>query len=448
MTLALNYLAHSEIGLVRKNNQDSAYVSPTMMLVADGMGGAAAGDLASAVVVRIFRAIDAPFIGEEMLDMLGQAVEAANEQIAELVHSDSALDGMGSTVVGGLFDGEQLGLVNVGDSRAYLYRDGKLTRLTHDHSWVQSLVDEGRLTEEDALTHPHRSLILRVINGQEQHTPDLSLVPLQEGDRILICSDGLSGSVLDDALEERMGGTLEEARDALVELAHDMGGTDNITMILADAETAVEGVLPPDKIILGAAALINLDEPLEEITAQIPLLVQAQTEEGLDEEELRYKPTGRRRIRHILKVAAAIFIPVLMVAVAAMVWFGITQQQYYVGNDGGKVAIFKGVPGDILGLPLSSVVEESTTNVDDLPPFYKQKVDEAITVGTVDEGRATIVKLHEYAENCIVQRNQPSMPTPVEPSPEPPLDPTASPAPEDEIPEATPINPPANPQEC
>ena len=176
MTLALRYQAHSEIGLVRKNNQDSAYVSPTMLAVADGMGGAAAGDLASAVAISALKAADGEHVGEEMLTAFASAIEHAAEQIRDLVESDPALDGMGSTVCGVMFDGTHLGVANIGDSRAYRYREGRLQRITRDHSWVQTLVDEGRITEAEALEHPHRSFILRVINGAPQHQPDLVLV--------------------------------------------------------------------------------------------------------------------------------------------------------------------------------------------------------------------------------------------------------------------------------
>ena len=146
MPLTLRTVAHSEIGLVRKNNQDSGYASPTMVVVADGMGGAAAGDLASTVAITELARADGLHKGAEMLEVLGGALQKANDRLAELVADDMSLDGMGTTVCGALFDGEQLGVAHIGDSRGYLRRNGELTRLTHDHSWVQSLIDEGRIT--------------------------------------------------------------------------------------------------------------------------------------------------------------------------------------------------------------------------------------------------------------------------------------------------------------
>src|SRR3954462_13314162 len=158
MTLTLRVVSHSEIGLVRKNNQDSGYATPHLLVVADGMGGAAAGDLASAVAVDTLMRLDATDVsGSAMMETIGAAVATANDRIADLVDADNALDGMGTTVTAALFDGAELGLVHIGDSRAYLFRDGGLSRLTHDDSWVQSLVDEGKISEEEAAAHPHRS---------------------------------------------------------------------------------------------------------------------------------------------------------------------------------------------------------------------------------------------------------------------------------------------------
>ncbi|MGL4831446.1 MAG: PP2C family protein-serine/threonine phosphatase, partial [Propionibacteriaceae bacterium] len=157
--------AHSEIGLVRKNNQDSGYISPTMLLVCDGMGGAAAGDLASTVATQTLSGCDGNYTGEAMLDVLSAGLDDANDVILDLVNDNPDLKGMGTTVCGALFDGSQLGIIHIGDSRGYRFRDGELIRITHDHSWVQSLMDEGKITEAEAALHPHRSLLLKVLNG-------------------------------------------------------------------------------------------------------------------------------------------------------------------------------------------------------------------------------------------------------------------------------------------
>ena len=270
MALSFRFTAHSEVGLVRKNNQDSAYASPDMLMVADGMGGAAAGDLASAVAVAALAATDAelparraaaaergrPVVAPELPDgpagdvlaVLAETLAEANRHLNALVAADPALEGMGTTVCGfALVDDTEVAVVNIGDSRAYLLRDGVLTRVSRDHSWVQTLVDQGRISEREALEHPHRSLILRVLNGKPQHEPDLTVLTVRPGDRLLVCSDGLCGLVTDAdiagpaAIDDR-----EAAVATLVDLAHEAGGYDNITLVLADVVAhAREAALQP-----------------------------------------------------------------------------------------------------------------------------------------------------------------------------------------------------------
>ena len=252
MTLQLNYVAHSEIGLIRKNNQDSGYASPHLVVVADGMGGAAAGDLASAVAIETIRKIDSPTPGEDMLEVLALAIDRANDKIAELVESDLSLEGMGTTVTGAMFDGTNLGLAHIGDSRAYLFRDGHLERLTHDHTWVQSLVDDGKISESEAAMHPHRSLLLKVLNGQPTNDPDLVLVPVMAGDRLMFCSDGVCGLLADDVIEAALQlPDLNDAAERLIAESLHEGGIDNITVIVADV---VESGGSDDVIVLGAAS--------------------------------------------------------------------------------------------------------------------------------------------------------------------------------------------------
>lgn len=399
MPLALRYLAHSEIGLVRKNNQDSAYVSPTMLMVADGMGGAAAGDLASAVAIRELRASDGLHAGEEMLAVAAAAIDRAAEAISELIDADPNLSGMGSTVCGVLFDGEQLGLVNIGDSRAYRYRAGTLSRLTRDHSWVQTLVDEGRITESEALEHPHRSLILKVVNGQPQHQPDLELAEVAAGDRLLICSDGLCGMVTDDVIAQAMDGPREEVLTELIALAHDEGGQDNITIILADVvDGEPEGVAE----VLGAAALLNLDDQLT-ITAQLPRLAEPVPDPAAGE-RARYSPVARRRASTWVKVVLAVLIPLLAIGGAGAAWYSYTQGQYYLGADGETLAIFRGVPEPVFNLPLSQVVEPNSTRVADLPPYYQERVHNTMPADSLEAARTTMQTLELKAAECIAQR--------------------------------------------
>lgn len=410
MALALRYLAHSEIGLVRKNNQDSAYVSPTMLMVADGMGGAAAGDLASAIAIRELRAADGAVAGEEMLDVVAGAIDRAGEVISELIESDPSLDGMGSTVCGAMFDGTQLGLANIGDSRAYLYRDHALTRLTRDHSWVQTLVDEGRITEAEALEHPHRSLILKVINGQPQHQPDLQLVDVKAGDRLLICSDGLCGMVTDQVIEAKMGGEREQVLAALIGLAHHEGGQDNITIILADL---VEGEPEGMTEVLGAAAVLDPDSQADSTAEQAAVVPDTEPRpDPASGELIRYSPVARRRASTWVKVVLAVTIPLLALGGAGTLWYSYTQGQYYLGADEANLAIFQGVPEPVFNLPLSHVVVTDATRVVDLPPYYQERVRETMPAESLDAARETLDTLRLKALECIRQRSLPQTPTP------------------------------------
>lgn len=418
MSLALRYRAHSEIGLVRKNNQDSAYVSPTMLVVADGMGGAAAGDLASAVAIKELRAVDGAHTGEDMLTALDDAVSNAAAQIAALVKSDHSLDGMGSTVCGLMFDGTSLGLANIGDSRAYRYRDGALTRLTRDHSWVQTLVDEGRITEAEALEHPHRSLILRVINGQPQHLPDLELAEAAEGDRLLICSDGLCGMVTDAMIEAELTGELDEVMPRLIELAHATGGADNITIVLADI---VDGERTGVTEVLGAAAHLDLDAPFDTTTMQLPTLGEEVDEDPtVLAERVRYAPTTKGRVAAWLKVTIAVVLTLALISGGLGLWYSYTQQQYYVGPEEAKVAIFRGVPDAVLNLPLSTLVELDSTRLDDLPPYYQEQVRATIAAESLESARGIVMGLRIKARECIAQREARAQAT------QPPPSPTAS----------------------
>ncbi len=412
MTLALRYVAHSEIGLVRKNNQDSAYVSPTMLVVADGMGGAAAGDLASAVAIRELRNVDGGHTAEDMLTALEAAITNAGEQISDLIQSDPALDGMGSTVCGLMFDGSSLGIANIGDSRAYRFRDGVLTRLTRDHSWVQTLVDEGRITEAEALEHPHRSLILRVINGQPQHVPDLELGDAREGDRLLICSDGLCGMVTDAAIQAHLTGEREQVLAELVGLAHAAGGQDNITIIVADI---VEGERTGEAEVLGSAATLDLEASFDTITAQLALPRDGASWEPRPDpvygESARYSPTADRPRWAWLRLALTIALPFVLIAAGIGLWYGYTRTQYFVGEDDGAVAIFRGVPDEIFGLPLSELVERDTTQLVNLPFIDREEVNRTIHADSLAEAKIIVESLQSSSLDCQAQRRNRLQPT-------------------------------------
>ncbi len=433
MPLELRTVAHSEIGLVRKNNQDSGYASPTMIVVADGMGGAAAGDLASTVAITELRKADGHYTGEEMLETLAGALQRANDRIAELVVDDHALDGMGTTVCGALFDGTQLGIVHIGDSRGYLRRGGVLQRLTHDHSFVQSLVDEGRISEAESRFHPHRSLLLKVLNGQPFSEPDLGLIEVEEGDRVLFCSDGLCGLVSDDAIDQALAITdRDQALSDLIVAAHEGGGLDNITIIVADVvATPPAGSgeqLPDDDAInqgqvLGAAMdreipairsrPIEIDGPADEppeadsgadFVPRAPAPGVAPLAPATEQPE----PKPPRRAKRRIGIWVAILAVLLVLAGGSYATYAYAATQYFLAPVASQVGIYQGIPGRFAGISTSRLVQTTEVTITDLPPSFQQRVMAGIPVrdGGLAAAQSTTEQLKLKMNQCIDQRQR------------------------------------------
>jgi len=276
----LNFVAASDRGLVRGNNEDCAYAGPHLLVLADGMGGHAAGEVASQLMVEHFTHLDRDPGDADILALLGAAAEDANAAIEASVAQNPEQEGMGTTLTALMFDGENFGLIHAGDSRGYLLRDGSLTQITKDDTYVQSLVDDGRLDPQDVSTHPQKSLILKAYTGREVE-PHLEMVEAKAGDRVLLCSDGLSDPVTFETIQVALGdGTPEMAAQRLIELALRSGGPDNVTVVVADvldgptqettpAKPAIAGALAPgfesthpDSAASRAAALLRKSETI------------------------------------------------------------------------------------------------------------------------------------------------------------------------------------------
>ncbi|NGY61794.1 serine/threonine-protein phosphatase [Lentzea sp. NEAU-D13] len=361
MTLVLRYAARSDRGLVRSNNQDSVYAGPRLLAVADGMGGHAAGEVASKVVIASLAHVDDDEPGDDLLGKLRDAVAAGNGAISELVTSDPDLEGMGTTLTAILFAGNRLGLVHIGDSRAYLLREGTFAQITHDDTFVQSLIDEGRITPDEAATHPQRSLLLRALTGHD-FEPSLTVREARVGDRFLLCSDGLSGVVSLETLDEAIRIPDPQAcADRMIELALKGGGPDNVTVIVADVEDIDFG---DDYPILGGAAGDGSDEhnaPPDSAASRASALTQQRPPMPQRMEAPQPPPQDpKRKKRTAIKAFAIVFVLLLLTAVVAVggkLWLN---TQYYVGaTEDGQVAIFRGLNGSVLGFKLSSKVEDS-----------------------------------------------------------------------------------------
>ena len=358
MTLVLRYAARSDRGLVRSNNQDSVYAGPRLLSLADGMGGHAAGEVASKVVIAALAPLDDDEPGDDLLSQLREATQNGNGAIAELVASDPELDGMGTTLTAILFAGSRIGLVHIGDSRAYLRRNGQFQQITHDDTFVQSLIDEGRITEDEAATHPQRSLLLKALTGHDIE-PNLTIREARPGDRYLLCSDGLSGVVTHETLSDAIQIPDPQAcADRMIELALKGGGPDNVTVIVADV---VDIDFGEDAPIVGGAAGNNSDEPPppDSPAARAGALnPPRQQPKRIEPPEELPDPKAKRRKRFRLFTILGVI--VLLLAAGAVAAIIAVNRQYFVGEGAnGEIAIFQGVRGSIVGVSLNKQVQGS-----------------------------------------------------------------------------------------
>ncbi|MBZ5738217.1 PP2C family protein-serine/threonine phosphatase [Nocardioides mangrovi] len=419
--LGLTFAAVSDVGRVRKDNQDSGYAGPWLLTVCDGVGGAARGDIASSTAISQLRRLDEPpadpdgdHAEEELLSRVAGALHRAHDRLVELVDEDPALSGTSTTATVLAFDGVRLGVGHAGDSRAYLFRDGAIQQLTTDHTFVQTLIDEGRITEEEARVHPHRNLILRAVDAVSDSEPDLFAVPVAAGDRLLVCSDGASGVLDDGRLADILSsGTPEYAAIELVRSSLEAGSSDNVTCLVADvvpAEQAAGGDAAEPQVV-GAAAerrsgrarsgglfrghrsgdTGEIDPIIADLPDDVPYAI---TADPIDAETARYAPRAPRRYVWAKRLCAAL-------AVVGVVWVGLaalwswSQRQYYVGEQDGVVVIFRGVNASLPGVSLSSPYETSDVEVDRLADFDAGKVDEGIDADSLDDARSTVQRLAE-----------------------------------------------------
>ena len=431
MTLALRYAARSHAGLLRSLNEDSGYAGPRLLAVADGMGGHAAGEVASAVAIASVAPLDEDVPGADLLAALRSAAMTANDHLRAMSDADHELSGMGTTLVALLFSGSRVGLAHVGDSRCYLLRDDELSQITHDHTLVQALVDEGRISEEEARSHPQKAVITRVMDGRPDIELDLSVREVRVGDRFLVCSDGLTGPVgsLDTLREALLLPDPQEAVDRLVQLALRGGGPDNVTAIVADVVDTDDSGFPP--IVAGAAAESPQEAPPG--VADTPAS-RARVAEGRDAAPAarpRPDPAPRKRGKAIAWSLAVLV--VLGAAVTAGVLY--VRTQYYVGFDGDDVTVFRGVEGSLAGISFHSVADRSTLTRDQLSEIEAERVEDGIPATDETDARDIVERL--------IAESQCSTPTPA-PRPAGAATPTTTPAP---TPAPTP-SPTSSPAPC
>ena len=412
MTLALRYAVRSDVGLLREGNEDSAYAGPHLLAIADGMGGHAAGEVASAVAISALAGLDDDVPGMDMLGALADAVAKANARLHDMSAADPSVEGMGTTLTAMLWSGGRVALCHIGDSRAYMLRDGDFHQITRDHTLVQSLLDEGRISPDEAATHPQRSLILRALDSRTDAEPDLSIREALAGDRYLLCSDGLSDVVTEETLHRALLGIADpdEAVIQLVDLANRAGGPDNITCIVADVVDSATTSVAPSEISVIAGAVSNqggrpvarADTPAN----RAHLLTQPAKPAGAEDDDDLGSANGRARggeqaHKRPWPIVSTILVVLLVVIVGGgFAAWSYTQRQYYVGESSGQVVIFRGVHQKLAGISMSRVYKRTGIPVAQVTTDDRQQVFNTITASSLANADTIVGSIRQGARNC------------------------------------------------
>lgn len=446
------YGAHSatDVGRHRTGNEDSLYEGTTVFAVADGMGGHVAGEVASQTALEPVKRIDSGTwpTAAQAERALADAVREANHEVVAKATAEPDLRGMGTTLTAVLVREGRLHVAHVGDSRAYLYRPHEgMSQLTTDHTLVEQLVQEGRISRDEIATHPQRSVITRAIGVETTVDVDtLAPLALRPGDQVLLCSDGLTGPVGDDEIRRILTDHPDgdEACAALIAAANTAGGPDNITVVLLR-------VLEADDAAAAAPAAPEAETERREDTAEIEppapgtvrqIRTREAEEQGFDARSLgrlgkrmgAEPVTGSEEppLRSPRRVLAGVVGALVLLAVVVGGGLFVASRSYYLGVDGADaVAIYRGLPQEVFGIALHRTVESSDLAVADLPAVRRDALARGIPVASVADGRERLAGLRDQAvaEPDPTPAGEPEEPSPPAPSPEPAPSPSPEPAP-------------------
>lgn len=414
MSVAYESAVGSHVGMVRANNQDSGFAGDHLYLVADGMGGHAGGDVASAVAAHSVADLDVPPAGDPRAtaETLRKAVLAANKEVRAQVKQRPQLAGLGTTFTGFIPVGDRLALAHIGDSRLYLLRDGRLRQITSDHTFVQRLVDAGKITEEEAKTHPRRSVLMRVL-GDVEVSPevDTEILDTRPGDVWLLCSDGLCGYVDDDDIEKivRRRSSLQSAVDALIDKALAHGAPDNVTVVLVETidDPGENNRIEYGPRFVGSAANAPERRDGSTSTARNRIMGRRTLRKPPKVEESHFEPhvdeylaelmaeTRRRNWRRRITWAVGVLAIIAAICGALFVGYQWTQSRYYVGTDGDTVIIYRGVQQDLLSLSLHSVEEDTEIPLSELTGFERSRIENGVGAGSLEDAREIVLRLGE-----------------------------------------------------
>jgi protein phosphatase len=373
------------------------------------MGGHAGGDVASAIAIKSIVDTDREYASSTDAEYaLHAALVGANTRIAETVFDHTELTGMGTTVSGMILVGNTVAIAHIGDSRIYLLRDGELRQITADHTFVQRLVDSGRITEEEATVHPRRSVLMRVL-GDVDATPEIDtmIFDTKPGDRWLVCSDGLSSYVSEDKIGAALKGVTgaQDAADRLIKDSLDQGAPDNVTVVIVDIDESGISAHNPPLIVGSAAEPLSFENDTARKPVRLPTLLlhplkatkpddshfEPESDDFLD--ELIREDTRRARRRKVFWLVG-IVIAVLAITAALIAAYQWTQTRYYVGANGSTVAIFQGVQQDLGPIELSHVYTSTSIQLDSLSSFTRDSIEATITANDLADAQRIVDQLN------------------------------------------------------
>lgn len=363
----ISFGSRTDIGYVRDHNEDSLIIIPPLFAVADGMGGHEAGEIASEITVNTLAELAPSHLNAEGLTA---AVEAANYNVMKAPRQGIGRDGMGTTLTAAMLEGERLLIAQVGDSRAYLLHKGHLQQITRDHSLMADLIEAGQITPEEARVHPNRSVITRAIGSDIHMRPDIYELNVDAGDRILLCSDGLSSMISNNAIESimRRQSDAQHCADELVTAALENGGADNVTVVVAD----VPGF-----------------------------------------SEVREKKRAHKSRVFYIGLAIAL---VAVIFAAGFGGYAFISNSAYLIEENGKVSVYRGTPDDFMGIKLSTLDHTTNVDVDKLQPGVANRIKEGMSVSSIDEANSLIAGYEEEIARGEAEAQQAQAATTAQPA--------------------------------
>lgn len=363
----ISFGSRTDIGYVRDHNEDSLIIIPPLFAVADGMGGHEAGEIASEITVNTLAELAPSHLDAEGLTA---AVEAANYNVMKAPRQGIGRDGMGTTLTAAMLEGERLLIAQVGDSRAYLLHKGHLQQITRDHSLMAGLIEAGQITPEEARVHPNRSVITRAIGSDIHMRPDIYELNVDAGDRILLCSDGLSSMISNNAIESimRRQSDAQHCADELVTAALENGGADNVTVVVAD----VPGF-----------------------------------------SEVREKKRAHKSRVFYIGLAIAL---VAVIFAAGFGGYAFISNSAYLIEENGKVSVYRGTPDDFMGIKLSTLDHTTNVDVDKLQPGVANRIKEGMSVSSIDEANSLIAGYEEEIARGEAEAQQAQTATTAQPA--------------------------------